>query len=143
MSLVYNMAYLFNSFVKLLCPISPSPVVQSEQRAPIIIKRQVAMNEDSSIANVEKKIDLHISKHDEDQKKLFYWAMGILLGLLGTVITGLITYGSMQEKVITIEKRQESFVTQQQFNGLNTLLDERFRNMNEKLDDIKEALSIR
>lgn len=100
------------------------------------------MNE-STIEHIEKKIDLHISKHDEDQKKLFYWAIGILLSLLGTVMTGFITYGSIQEKVMTIEKRQESFVTQQQFNGLNNLLDERFRNMNEKLDDIKNALNVK
>lgn len=130
-----------NSFVKFILPFQTPEVLQSMKRAPVISNHEAVMNEETAIGHIEKKIDLHIQRHEEDQKKLFYWAIGILLSLFGTVTTGFVTYGTMQEKVATIEKRQELFVTQQQFNGLSDLLNERLKNMNEKLDNILKAIN--
>jgi hypothetical protein len=61
------------------------------------------------------------------------------MGLFGTLGTWFITCGSLQEKVRSIEDEQKEYVTRQEFNGLLNLLDERFKNLNEKLDKIITA----
>lgn len=97
------------------------------------------MNGESALTHIESKLDAHIEQHNEDYKKLLYGAITILIGLAGTLGTWFITYGSLQEKVKTIESDQKEYITRQEFNGLLNLLDERFKNLNEKLDKIITA----
>lgn len=97
------------------------------------------MNGESALAHIEAKLDSHIEQHTEDYKKLLWWAISILVGLIGTLGTWFITYGTLQEKVRTIETDQKEYITRQEFNGLLNLLDERFKNLNEKLDKIITA----
>jgi hypothetical protein len=97
------------------------------------------MNGETALAHIESKLDSHIEQHNEDYKKLLWWAITILIGLVGTLGTWFITYGSLQEKVRSIEEEQSEYITRQEFNGLLNLLDERFKNLNEKLDKIITA----
>jgi hypothetical protein len=97
------------------------------------------MNGETALNHIETKLDTHIEQHNEDYKKLLWWAISILLGLVGTLGTWFVTYGSLQEKVIKIEQDQKELVTRDEYKGLLNLLDERFKNLNEKLDKIITA----
>jgi hypothetical protein len=97
------------------------------------------MNGESTLEHIEKKLDTHIEQHNEDYRKLLYWALTILCGLIGTLGTWFVTYGSLQEKVAKIEDEQKELVTREEYAGLLNLLDERFKNLNEKLDKIITA----
>lgn len=97
------------------------------------------MNGELTLAHIESKLDSHIEQHNEDQRKLLVWAVGILIGFLATIVGGFITYGSFQEKVSKLEARQTEYVTRDEYKGLLNLLDERFKNLNEKLDKIITA----
>jgi hypothetical protein len=97
------------------------------------------MNGETALAHIEEKLDTHINQHNEDYKKLLWWAITILLGLVGTLGTWFVTYGSLQEKVAKIEDEQKELVTREEYAGLLNLLDERFKNLNEKLDKIITA----
>lgn len=97
------------------------------------------MNGEQALSHIEEKLDSHIERHNEDYKKLLWWAISILIGLIGTLGTWFITYGALQEKVDSIEADQKEYITRQEFNGLLNLLDERFKNLNEKLDKIITA----
>jgi hypothetical protein len=97
------------------------------------------MNGESALNHIESKLDSHIEQHNEDYRKLLYWAISILLGLIGTLGTWFITFGSLQEKIHTIEAEQQDLVTREEYQGLKNLLDERLRNINEKLDRIITA----
>ena len=97
------------------------------------------MNGESQLAHIESKLDSHIEQHTEDYKKLLWWAITILIGLIGTLGTWFITYGSLQEQVRSMKDEQKEYITRQEFNGLLNLLDERFKNLNEKLDKIITA----
>jgi len=92
-----------------------------------------------SFERVEEKLDRHIEQHDIDYKKLLLWAIGILISVFSTLGTWFITYGSLQEKVASLEDEQKQLVTRQEYAGLLNLLDERFKNLNEKLDKIITA----
>jgi hypothetical protein len=96
------------------------------------------MNE-SALAHIESKLDSHIEQHTEDYKKLLWWAISILIGLIGTLGTWFVTYGSLQEKIRNIESSQRELVTREEYEGLRNLLDEKFKNINEKLDKIITA----
>lgn len=97
------------------------------------------MNGESALAHIETKLDTHIEQHTKDYQKLLWWAITILIGLIGTLGTWFVTYGSLQEKVTKIETEQKDLVTRDEYRGLLNLLDERFKNLNEKLDKIITA----
>ena len=97
------------------------------------------MNGETALAHIESKLDKHIEQHTTDTRKLLLWAIGILIGMIGSVATGFITYGSMQEEIRHLSDEQANFVTQAEYRGLISLFDEKFRNINEKLDKIISA----
>lgn len=143
MSSDYNMAYLFNSFVKWVCPFSRVGMVQLEKRAPVISNHEDAMNGETALAHIEEKIDTHIEQHNEDYKKLLWWIIAVLIGLLGSVAAWFISIGTIQEKVTQLESDNKDKVTRQELLSTILLIDEKFKNINEKLDDIKKGLNIR
>lgn len=97
------------------------------------------MSGEQALQHIEAKLDSHIERHNEDYRKLLWWAVSILLGVIGTLATWFITYGSLQEKVAKMEADQKELVTRDEYKGLLNLLDERFKNLNEKLDKIITA----
>lgn len=97
------------------------------------------MNGEQALSHIESKLDSHIEQHNEDSRKLLWWLVSILIGLIGTLGTWFVTYGSLQEKVMKIEADQKELVTRDEYKGLLNLLDERFKNLNEKLDKIITA----
>lgn len=101
------------------------------------------MNEQTTLDHIERKIDAHIEQHNEDYKKLLWWVIGVLIGLVGSVATWFISIGSIQEKVSQLEADNKDKVTRQELLSTINLFDEKFRNINEKLDDIKKGLNIR
>lgn len=100
------------------------------------------MNGETALAHIEEKIDTHIKQHNKDFRSLLGWAVGIILSVIGTLATWFVTWGTIQEKVAQIEARQQSYVTRSEFDGLKDLLNEKFQNVNQKLDDIREGLKL-
>lgn len=137
------MAYLIHSFVKSLTLFLGFRVVQSVKRAPIIINCEDAMSDNVTLGHIEEKIDNHIDQHNEDYKKLLWWIIAILVGLVGSVGTWFISIGAIQEKVNQLETDSKDKVTRQELLSSIDLINNKFLNINEKLDDIKDALNIR
>lgn len=98
---------------------------------------------DSVIDRVEQKIDDHIVKHDEDYKKLLWWLIGILVALLGSFATGFITIGADQNRILQLEKQQEASVSRVEFNGSIELMNNKLKNIDDKLIDIKQGLNLK
>lgn len=113
------------------------------KRAPIITNHADAMNGETALAHIEEKIDTHIEQHNEDYKKLLWWIIAVLIGLLGSVAAWFISIGTIQEKVTQLESDNKDRVTRQELLSTILLIDEKFKNINEKLDDIKKGLNIR
>lgn len=63
--------------------------------------------------------------------------------MVGTLSTWFVTYGSLTEKVHTLERAQLDYITRDEFDGLENLINEKFSNLNDKIDDIKKALNVR
>ncbi len=101
------------------------------------------MNGETALAHIEEKIDTHIEQHNEDYKKLLWWIIAVLIGLLGSVAAWFISIGTIQEKVTQLESDNKDKVTRQELLSTILLIDEKFKNINEKLDDIKRGLNIR
>lgn len=101
------------------------------------------MNGEKTLENIESKLDDHILRHDEDYKKLLFWIIGTLFGLIGMIAAWFISVGTIQEKVSQLEEESKDKVTRQELLSTISLIDERFKNINEKLDDIKRGLNIR
>lgn len=100
------------------------------------------MNPDS-FARIEEKLDEHIKRHDEDYKRLLLWIVSTVIGLVIGGVSIFVTWGSTLEKVDQLEKEQADKVDRQELQAAIALIDNKFDNINEKLDDIKEALNIR
>ena len=92
---------------------------------------------------IEEMLTDHVAVHDADYKKLLWAVIAVLFGLVGTTATWFISIGHMEEKVTQLEAAQQDKVSRQEMLGSMNLIDERFRNINEKLDDIKRGLNIR
>lgn len=100
------------------------------------------MSEDS-LNHIEKKIDDHVVKHDEDYKRLLIWVITTLVALIGATATWFTTVGALQEKVSQLEIRSSNSISRDEWEGSLDLFDEKFKNINDKLDDIKNGLNIK
>lgn len=118
-------------------------LVKSKDENLIKKIRSCDMSEETTIERVEHKIDTHIEKHNEDYKRLLWWIIGSLIGVMGSTAAWFISMGTMQEKVAQIERNEQTYVTRVEFDGLENLLTEKFTNINNKLDEIKNALHVR
>lgn len=98
---------------------------------------------DEAINRVERKIDDHIVKHDEDYKKLLWWLVGILILLLGSFATGFMAVGAGQNRILQLEKLQEASVSRVEFNGSIDLMNNKLKNIDDKLNDIKQGLNLK
>lgn len=92
---------------------------------------------------LEEKLDNHIKRHDEDYKKLLLWIVSTVIGLVIGAVSIFITYGQTIEKVYQLEEETEDKVDRSELQASVLLIDEKFANINEKLDDIKEGLNIK
>lgn len=137
------MASFIHNFVNKVLPISTNFLVKSKDENLIKKIRSCDMSEETTIERVEHKIDTHIEKHNEDYKRLLWWIIGSLIGVMGSTAAWFISMGTMQEKVAQIERNEQTYVTRVEFDGLENLLTEKFTNINNKLDEIKNALHVR
>lgn len=101
------------------------------------------MNTETDMARIEKKLDEHIVRHDQDYKKLMMWVVSTLVGLILASISMFVTYGQTLEKVSQLENQINKKVERQELSSVINLFDEKFSNINEKLDDIKQGLKIK
>lgn len=101
------------------------------------------MNDSTSLTHIEEKIDNHIEQHNEDYKRLLWWIIAVLIGLIGSIAAWFTSVGAIQEKVVQLEADNKDKVTRQELLSTILLIDEKFKNINEKLDDIKEALNLK
>lgn len=92
---------------------------------------------------LEEKLDAHIKRHDDDYKKLLMWIVSTLLGLVLGGISMFITYGQTIEKVSRLEEETSEKVSRTELQSSIELINEKFSNINQKLDDIKEGLNIK
>lgn len=92
---------------------------------------------------LEEKLDNHIKRHDDDYKKLLLWIVSTLLGLVLGGISMFITYGQTIEKVSRLEEETSEKVSRTELQSSIELINEKFSNINQKLDDIKEGLNIK
>lgn len=97
----------------------------------------------TALEHIKSKIDTHIVQHNDDVKRLLWWIITVLIGLIGAVATWFISVGSLQEKVMQLEADNKDKVTRQELLSTVVLFDEKFKNINEKLDDIKRGLNIK
>lgn len=95
------------------------------------------------LKRIEDKVDSHVAKHDEDYKRLLMWIISTVIGLLVGGISIFITWGSTVEKVNQLEEEQSEKVDRVELQAAIALIDNKFDNINEKLDDIKRALNIK
>lgn len=105
-------------------------LIHQHLRAPYLLRNM------NGTTHIEEMLQMHIERHNEDYKKLLWWVIGTMGALVASTATWFINYGTLQEKVNTLERKQQDSVTQQQLNGLRELLDERFKNIDYKLDKI-------
>jgi hypothetical protein len=96
-----------------------------------------------SFLRIEEKLDEHIKRHDEDYKRLLFWIISTIIGLVIGGISIFVTWGATLEKVSQLEKEQDSKVDRQELQAAISLIDNKFENINDKLDDIKEGLNIK
>ena len=99
--------------------------------------------ENSSLQRLEEKLDNHMLRHDEDYKRLLWWIIGTLISLIIGGVSILITYGQTVEKVNRLESEQSNKVDRQELQASVLLIDEKFKNVSDKLDDIKAGLNIK
>ena len=95
------------------------------------------------LQQIAEKLDLHIQKHDDDYKQLLWWIIGTIVGLFVSGVSMFITYGQTIEKVNRLENEQADKVNRQELQSAISLIDNKFDNIDEKLDDIKEGLNIK
>jgi len=98
---------------------------------------------EESLQHIEKKIDDHVIKHDEDYKRLLIWVITTLIALIGVTATWFTTAGALQEKVLQLEVKSSDSISRDEWEGSLDLFDEKFKNINDKLDDIKNGLNIK
>lgn len=137
------MAYFIHSFVNRIRDIPTHFLVKSKYKAPIKNIAKRAMDDETVIERVEHKIDTHIDKHNEDYKRLLWWIIGSLIGVMASTAAWFVSMGSMQEKVFQLESDTKDKITRQEFLSFVELMNVKFTNINEKLDDIKDALNVK
>lgn len=99
--------------------------------------------EQDSLKRVEDKLDTHIKKHDEDYRKLILWLASTIIGLVVSAVSMFVAYGQTVEKVNQLEIDNEEKVDRKELQSAISLIDNKFDNINEKLDDIKDGLNIK
>jgi hypothetical protein len=92
---------------------------------------------------LEKKLDDHIKRHDEDYRKLLLWIVSTVIGLVIGAVSIFVTYGQTIEKVSKLEEENSQKVNRTELQASIDLINEKFNNINEKLDDIKDGLNIK
>ena len=92
---------------------------------------------------LEEKLDGHIARHEQDYKTLLWWIIGTLIALLGSSTTGFISIGKTQEQVNQLSIQQQDKVSRIELQGIVNLFNEKFSNIDGKLNDIKRGLNIK
>ncbi len=91
--------------------------------------------------HLEEKLDKHIEKHDVDNTKLLWWIISVLIMLLVTASGGYVSFGRNDQRLANLESVQKEFVTRAELTGAIALINNKFENISDKLDEIKNVLS--
>jgi hypothetical protein len=99
------------------------------------------------LAQLEKRLEEHIEKHDADYRKLLFWIITTLVALMGASGGFWIQYGNLESEVQhnaeEVNKIRDSFITEKDLIATVNLFDAKLRPISEDIQDIKRALNVK